>query len=93
MDDKTQTHRTLTTSPPRLASKPRFNAEKTVEALLEDANHGQQRLMETYVAAVRVAIFIGQALMKLKALLRHGEYQRFIIEHFCKPHKRKCSHN
>lgn len=73
--------------PKPLAKSPKakFDQSRTIEALLEDANRGQQRLMETYVAAVLIAIFIGNALMKLKALLRHGEYQRFIIEHFCKP--------
>lgn len=65
--------------------KAKFDQSKTIEALLEDANRGQQRLMETYVAAVVIAIFIGEVLMNMKGLLRHGEYQRFIIEHFCKP--------
>ena len=42
-------------------------------------------LMVTYVAAVQIAIGIGESLLTLKALVRHGEYQPLLIEYFCKP--------
>jgi hypothetical protein len=85
VEDNTQTQRTIMPLPARGAAKQRFNAEKTVEALLEDANRGQQRLMETFAAAVVIAIHIGRALLSLKGLVRHGQFQQFVIEHFCKP--------
>jgi hypothetical protein len=69
------------------ATKNKFDQAKTVEALLEDANRGQQRLMETYASAVVIAIHIGKALLSLKAFLPHGQYQNFVLECFCKPNK------
>ena len=67
------------------ATKNKFDQAKTVEALLEDANRGQQRLMETFASAVVIAIHIGKALLSLKAFLPHGQYQNFVVESFCKP--------
>ena len=73
--------------PKPLAKSPKakFDQSKTIDALLEDANTGQKRLMETLAAAVVFAIHIGRALLSIKGLVRHGQFQQFVIEHFCKP--------
>ncbi len=65
--------------------KAKFDETKTSEALLEDANLYQQQLVATFIAAVVCAWKLGEVFLKLKALKNHGEYQQFIIEHFCKP--------
>lgn len=70
---------------PSKIPKPKFNREKAIDALFEDANRAQKEIFVASRSAVLNAWKAGVLLNQLANILPHGQVQITISERFCKP--------
>lgn len=66
-------------------TSPKFKREKTIDAIFEDSNRKQRRVLQLHLRSAFIGIDIGNNLLAIRAMLPHGMVQKIIIERFCRP--------